>query len=1072
MCNIFQKTLFYFTAGILFFSMTVIAAPDRVPCLISDDFETGELCGWEAYPYAQDIGYEPFTIPQKDPAHNNSKYSIAKIQKPNDIVELYEGFTKRLDIWTTAGTRMKCAVFLMSDRKAADLEFSICLFDGRRYFYHISNAGANSWLEMDIPISQFISEKKVLNAGEHIQAVTIKAFYPVVSQLMSYTICLDDFSINGERQRRFIAIEPVSTTFEMYGFSILNKHYFYGDTIGIKVKAEDVSGKEEVSGVTCDLTDPDGKKVAAGLPLKAVNGNWTIDKVYTMKRTDPCGQWTINFIGKGVDGQEIVWGFRFLMPGEKITPGNHPRLRFTGNELAKITADQSPRSKKLLAGFVPGPEALKNIDISGINETKTEPREALTGGPYSIISEGETWWAPIKKLGRIITNGSTRYAFAGDKAAGLKAKEAMLKLCGFSLWNHPWQEAHGNHTYYPECYHAVGPIGEAYDLIYPLLSEDDKQYIRTALMNNALKPFYRDMVELNRMPSSLSNHIAVIVTGMVKATVAIYGEDPQNPYMEPYLSGILAKTKQFIDRTYYPDGGYGEPTTYQDMASRDLVEALDILEKNFGIDYTTTTYLKDTWLYPLYVTYSDGRYPDFGDVSPIYDLNGDVFRWLSYRTKNPLTYSFIQKDDEADKGGLNGLLWKTEGVVPKNRSELIPSHMFPVKGNMVMRSGWSDDSVVMIFKSGPNSNHYHVDQGTFYLMANGEELITDAGHGSSYYANPFYSCYYTQPIGHNVMLIDNDAESQIPADYENGITALRDYPGMPHSFAGWNYDEAEGNLTCVYKGKLDNYTRSFLYIKPDILFLYDKVKSPAPHRFSWLFHAEHTDGKSSITGGKDSIDITRTKSSLHMDILSPAILSSRIRNSDRDESFITLSGAPGTTDTDFLAALFPKATKDAVGASDKPVSTLLNPEGWIGAKVEKSGTVTLAMFRKGAAGNVTAEGFTTDAERFSTVVDSKGNLTSYFLRGSLFGIAGNTLFRSAGQLSVSAMYVAGGMDIETESESGTEINLYTEKAPASLVVNGVAVKGFKYDRKAGVLKVIVPAGHTTVKVRNNVSGLK
>ncbi len=53
----------------------VFAAPDRVPCTISSDFETGELDGFEAYPYAQDIGYEPFTIPQKVPAHNNSKYS-------------------------------------------------------------------------------------------------------------------------------------------------------------------------------------------------------------------------------------------------------------------------------------------------------------------------------------------------------------------------------------------------------------------------------------------------------------------------------------------------------------------------------------------------------------------------------------------------------------------------------------------------------------------------------------------------------------------------------------------------------------------------------------------------------------------------------------------------------------------------------------------------------------------------------------------------------------------------------------------------------------------------------------
>ena len=41
-------------------------------------------------------------------------------------------------------------------------------------------------------------------------------------------------------------------------------------------------------------------------------------------------------------------------------------------------------------------------------------------------------------------------------------------------------------------------------------------------------------------------------------------------------------------------------------------------------------------------------------------------------------------------------------------------------------------------------------------------------------------------------------------------------------------------------------------MKPDILFLYDKVKSDQPHSYSWLFHAEHTNGKSSITYDREA----------------------------------------------------------------------------------------------------------------------------------------------------------------------------------------------------------------------------
>jgi hypothetical protein len=1046
------------------------AAPDRVPCVISDDFETGELYGWESYPYAQDIGYEPFTIPQKSPAHNGSKYSLAKIQTPNDIVELWEGFTKQLDLWTTADTRFKVAVFLMADRPATDLELSICLLDGRRYLHHVANAEANRWLELDVPLGRFTWMGKALESGCQVQAVTIKAFYPSVTHLMSYTICIDDFSLNGERPRRFVGVNPSSTMFEMFGFSILNRHFFYGDTIGITVKPEDAPGKGALNGVTCDLLDPSGKKVVSGLAMASSGGNWSNDKVYTLRQSDPRGQWTINFAGKDMSGKEVAWGFRFLMPGDRLTASHHPRLEFSRDELVKLKADSSPETRKLLAGAVPGADRIMNVDISSIREADKTETEALTGGPYikgSGAGERLSWFGPIRQLAPIITGGAERYALTGDEAAGRKAKEALLKLSSFSQWNHPWHEAHGMHTYYPFAYYAVGPAGEGFDLLYPLLSEQEKQAIRQGIMQNAILPFYRDMVEQNRMPSSLSNHIAVIVTGMVKAAAAIYGDDPQNPCLEPYLSGILAKTKQFIDRTYYPDGGYGEPTTYQDMATRDLVEALHILENNYGIDYTTTTNIRDTWLYPLYVTYSNGRYPDFGDVSPSYNLAGPVFRWLSYRTKNPYTYAFIQKADASgrSRGGLLSHLWKVEGVTPKSREELVPSHMFPVKGNMVMRSGWSDESTVMIFKAGPNSNHYHVDQGTFYLMTNGEELVSDAGHGSSYYANLYYPCYYTQTIGHNCMLVDGDPQSQVPADYENGVTALRDYPRMLHSFAGWNTAEAEGDLTCVYKGKVQNYTRSFLYMKPDILFLYDKVTSPEEHTYSWLFHAEHTDGKSSISGGKNSIDITRTRSSLHMDILTPEITSSRVRNSDRDESFITLTGQYGTRDAEFLAVLFPRATKEAP-ASDKPVSTLLNPSGWTGAKVEKAGTVTVALFRKSApSGVATVEGFTTDAERFSAETDRQGNLSRFFFRGTSFGKSGNVLFTSARPLSASAVFVSGGLDVETESDTATELTLNTGKAPSGVTVNDQPVKGFKFDRNTGMVRVAVPAGHAMVKIR-------
>ena len=1046
------------------------ASPDRVPGVINDDFETGEMDAWEAYPYAQDIGYEPFTIPQKEPTHNGSRYALAKIQRPNDVVELYEGFTKQIDLWTTGDTRMKLALFLTSDRKPETVEFSICLLDGRRYIYYLKSPDVNRWLEPDIPLRSFTMNGKPLESGQHIQAVTIMASYSVVSHLPSYTISLDDFFLNGERQRRFVTLDPSSTTFELYGYSILNRHFYYGDSIEMTVKPEDAPGKSEAKSVTCSLVDPSGRTVVKGVKLKESGGAWAATKAYTFRKNDPRGQWTITFTGNDASGNDIEWGFRFLMPGNRLTPSDHPRLYFTREELEKKLATQSPRERQLLDGFLAKPERFKDLDLSGIREPENLSTEALTGTPFSKVS-GISWSSAMNRLASTIESGALLYAFTGDETAGMKAREALLRLCAFTMWNHPWQEAHGNHIYYPVGY-VIGPVGIGYDLLYPLLSEEDKRAVRDGLMGKGIKQFYRDMVEMNRMPSSVTNHIAVIVSNLAVAATAIYGEDPANPSLEPYLSGILAKMKLFIDRTYYPDGGYGEPIGYENMATRDLVEALFVLERNFGIDYTTTTNVKELYRYPLFGAYNNGSMPEYGDdgIHSGWSWGGNPLLWLTYRTKNPWTAYFVQPTLEEGRSDLYKYLWYTTGLETKNREELIPSHHFPVRGTMFLRSDWSDEGSILVFKSGPNSNHYHVDQGSMILWTNGEILLSEAGlegvkdfHG--YYGNLYYPCYDTQPIGHNVMLVDSDPESQIPADYENGVAALRNYPRILHSFAGWNVDEVEGDLTCVYKGKLSRYTRSLLFMKPDMLFLFDRVTSPEGHSYSWLFHAEDTDGKPSISLDENHVRVTRPKARLDMDILSPHLASGRVRPSARDESFIQLTSEDGLTEAGFLAVMVPTAVRDQSAPEKKIQSSLQTSQGWTGAKVERETSTIMTFFRTGEGGNSPMDNFTTDAERFSVTTDEQGSVTGFFIRGTSFD-GGFASFRSGGiPVSASVVYKPGGNDIEVDAPEGTDISVGMAASPATVTVNDKAVKGWKYDSSAHMLRISLAAGHSVVRVR-------
>ena len=1040
----------------------------RVPCVIHDDFETGEMCGWESYPYAQDIGYEPFTVTRREPAHNDSQYSLAKTHRAHDIVELREGFTKEIDLWTAADTRMQLALFLIADRKPEKIDLSLCLFDGRRFFHAILSPAVNQWLELDIPLAQFALNSEPLKSGERIQAVTIEASYAVISHILSYTICLDDFVLNGERPRRFIARDPASTTYEMFGCSVLDRHFYYGDPVRIAIEPEDAPGAGPLTTVTCSLIDPMGKTLAADIELGEQNGAWTVEDAYTFVPEDPRGQWTLSFSGRDADGRETAWEFRFLMPGERLTPAHHPRLFFTREELAQRLGSQSAREQEIVDDFIAKPENFANVDLDSIQEYENLSPEALTGHQFSKVNSGSRWSVPISSLARLIETGALRYAFTGDEQAGDVARKALLKLCAFKRWNHPWQLARGNHTYYPVGY-IIGPIGIGYDLLYPLLSEADKKGVRDGLMEKGIGAFYRDMVEMNRMPSSVTNHIAVIVSNLAVAVTAVYGEDPDNPCLEPYLSGILAKMKRFIDRTYYSDGSYGEPIGYENMATRDLVEALYVLERNFGIDYTTTTHMKDIYQYPLQGAYSDGRIADFGDVGlrANWGWGGNPFLWLTYRTQNPWTAHFSQPALASGRGDLYRWLWYTTGLDTKQREELVPSRHFPVRGTMFMRSDWSDEGTILTFKSGPNSNHYHVDQGTFLLHTNGELLLSEVGleHRKgfhSYYANLYFPAYDTQAAGHNVLLVDGDPESQFPADYRNGIAALSSWPRIRHSFAGWRFDEVEADLACVYKDKLTAYTRSFLFAKPDVIVMHDRVRSADGHFYSWLFHAEDNGDEPSITADGTCIRIERPQAYLDMDVLSPTLESIQIRAGYRDESFLQLTSTADLRAADFLAVMAP--SPGAPPEERRMTSELLTADGWIGARIERGESLIRAFFRTEETAALLVDDCSTDAERFAVVTDRAGAVTSFFLRGSSF--ASNAVaFSSSVAVSASVEYATEGIDVEVEAHENADISVGVPNRPAAVFIDGEPVEEWMYGATAGQLKLTLLPGHAVVAIR-------
>jgi hypothetical protein len=169
-------------------------------------------------------------------------------------------------------------------------------------------------VELDIPLSSFSLNGIALNEGAHLQVVVLKAFYPLVNHLPSYSILIDEFKLNGERSRQFIAKSPNSTWFEQFGHAVLNKHYSNDETISLSISAEDGKALNQVN---AELISPDNITILSNIKfyddgshgdLKASDGIWSNNAIYKIKPADPRGQWKIR--AKAGPDRAIFLGFR------------------------------------------------------------------------------------------------------------------------------------------------------------------------------------------------------------------------------------------------------------------------------------------------------------------------------------------------------------------------------------------------------------------------------------------------------------------------------------------------------------------------------------------------------------------------------------------------------------------------------------------------------------------------------------------------------------------------------------------------------------------------------------------
>lgn len=157
-------------------------------------------------------------------------------------------------------------------------------------------------------------------------------------------------------------------------------------------------------------------------------------------------------------------------------------------------------------------------------------------------------------------------------------------------------------------------------------------------------------------------------------------------------------------------------------------------------------------------------------------------------------------------------------------------------GQVAMHSDLSDPGRTSVyFKSSPPPygayNHSHADQNSFVINAGGQRLAIESGYYDGYKSAHWLNWYHTTKAK-NAITFDGGQGQRF---YEQGeqmgygrITAFATTAG---------HDIVSGDATAAYGGALTRAQRTLVYLRPNLVLVYDNLASATGRQWEWNLHA-------------------------------------------------------------------------------------------------------------------------------------------------------------------------------------------------------------------------------------------
>lgn len=417
------------------------------------------------------------------------------------------------------------------------------------------------------------------------------------------------------------------------------------------------------------------------------------------------------------------------------------------------------------------------------------------------------------------------YLMTGDTTCAERAKQKVEAIIAQPDWVY---EHHKPLVVDLRVAGRIAELGTAYDYLYEYLTPEERDTIRTAILDRGVRLF----LDIHSKQSewwarSTHNWRSVICGEMGIGALAVMEDYPDaRAALEEAVNGCLV----VLDRGGI-DGGWDEGVGYWAYGiGRALRFGLTLKNVSGGaVDLFQHPYVKVTGDFGLYTITPDGGCFDFADCHSRRP-NPWLMAVLAAGTRSPHWQWYARQHF---RPSVTDLAWFDPDAPTAPPTELPKAKLFRGIQIGIMRTGWEADDVFLGFKSGPTTaNHSHLDINSFMLSAFGKALIIDTGSWTYAHAYGFFSTRgprwdydANDTIAHSTVLV-NGRGQQYGEEHYGEILKLETQDA---------YDYLVADGAPAYGDALTKFLRYVVFLKPDCFVILDDLAAAEPSEFEALF---------------------------------------------------------------------------------------------------------------------------------------------------------------------------------------------------------------------------------------------